>query len=154
MRITSQKGFTLIELLVVIAIIGLLSSVVLASLNGARSKSRDARRVADMKQMQVALELYYSDNNKYPELTTTNTDKAGFNTALGPLTTGGYIPNIPSDPAGGTKTYFYKTTTGGTFYCIGAVLENTGALPISSCNIGASGLGAAFGGTSNYVVGP
>ena len=53
----SSKGFTLIELLVVIAIIGLLSSVVIASLNGARAKARDARRVSDLKQMasQVAL---------------------------------------------------------------------------------------------------
>ena len=53
-----KKGFTLIELLVVIAIIGILASVVLASLNSARKKSRDARRVADIKQIQLALELY------------------------------------------------------------------------------------------------
>lgn len=51
MRHKKQNGFTLIELLVVIAIIGLLSSVVLASLNSARAKGRDARRLADLQQM-------------------------------------------------------------------------------------------------------
>ena len=59
-------GFTLIELLVVIAIIGLLASVVLVSLNGARIKGRDVKRVADLKQIRTALELYLSDNGQYP----------------------------------------------------------------------------------------
>ena len=57
--ITKRRGFTLIELLVVIAIIGLLSSVVFASLNSARAKARDARRVSDLKQVQTALALCY-----------------------------------------------------------------------------------------------
>ena len=61
-----SAGFTLIELLVVIAIIGILSSTVLASLNSARSKARDTRRKADMKQLQLALELYYDSNGSYP----------------------------------------------------------------------------------------
>lgn len=52
-----KKGFTLIELLVVIAIIGLLSSVVFASLNSARVKARDARRLADVKEMTKVLSL-------------------------------------------------------------------------------------------------
>ncbi len=60
------NGFTLIELLVVIAIIGLLSSIVLASLNTARSKGRDAKRMGDLQAVQVALELYYNDNGHYP----------------------------------------------------------------------------------------
>src|SRR5665648_71072 len=60
------RGFTLIELLVVIAIIGLLSSVVLASLNTARMKSRDARRLSDIHQIQIALELYYNSFGRYP----------------------------------------------------------------------------------------
>jgi prepilin-type N-terminal cleavage/methylation domain-containing protein len=61
------KGFTLIELLVVIAIIGILSSVVLSSLNSARVKARDARRLADLHQIRNALELYAFDNNgNYP----------------------------------------------------------------------------------------
>jgi len=60
------KGFTLIELLVVIAIIGLLSSVVLASLNTARAKARDVKRLSDMHQMQIALDLYYNSFGRYP----------------------------------------------------------------------------------------
>lgn len=63
---STKRGFTLIELLVVIAIIGLLSSVILASLTTARRKARDARRISDMKQIQTALELYFDANGSYP----------------------------------------------------------------------------------------
>ncbi len=62
----NQKGFTLIELLVVIAIIGLLASVVLLALNSARAKSRDAKRVADIRQVMSGLELYFNDCGSYP----------------------------------------------------------------------------------------
>lgn len=59
-------GFTLIELLVVIAIIGLLSSIVLVNLSIARKKTRDARRLSDMVEIQKALEMYKLDNGTYP----------------------------------------------------------------------------------------
>ncbi len=59
-------GFTLIEVLVVIAIIGILSSVVIASMNSARRKAKDAQRVGDMTAVKKALELYYTDNGQYP----------------------------------------------------------------------------------------
>ena len=61
-----KAGFTLIELLVVIAIIGILSSIVLASLNSARAKARDVRRIADLRQISLALELFYDQQGRYP----------------------------------------------------------------------------------------
>lgn len=60
-------GFTLIELLVVIAIISLLSAVILASLNTARSKGRNTKRASDMHQYQVSFEYYYDKYGSYPK---------------------------------------------------------------------------------------
>lgn len=65
-EVATHRGFTLIELLVVIAIIGILASVVLASLNSAREKSRNAAYLSQVKEYQKALELYYSQNGSYP----------------------------------------------------------------------------------------
>jgi prepilin-type N-terminal cleavage/methylation domain-containing protein len=62
-----KKGFTLIELLVVISIISLLSSVILASLTTTRAKARDAKRLLEMRQLQLALDQYYHDNGRYPD---------------------------------------------------------------------------------------
>ncbi len=64
---TEKKGFTLIELLVVIAIIGLLSTLSIIALNSARARARDAKRISDVRQIQLALEMYYNENNDYPE---------------------------------------------------------------------------------------
>jgi prepilin-type N-terminal cleavage/methylation domain-containing protein len=101
-----QKGFTLIELLVVIAIIGILASIVLASLNSARRKSRDARRVADIKQLQLALELYFDASSSVYAPTLA---------ALAPA----YIPSIPADPLGGAYNYTVCSTS----YHLAAGLE-------------------------------
>ncbi|MBI3442779.1 MAG: prepilin-type N-terminal cleavage/methylation domain-containing protein [Candidatus Sungbacteria bacterium] len=92
-----KKGFTLIELLVVIAIIGVLASIVLASLNTARKKSRDTRRVADMNQAKLALELYYDSTRHYPDTS------AGIATFLAPT----YIASWPTDPITGTAYTYY-----------------------------------------------
>jgi prepilin-type N-terminal cleavage/methylation domain-containing protein len=64
----TNRGFTLIELLVVIAIIGILSAVVLASLNTARNKGKDARVISSVQQIRTLLEVGY-DGSVYPDLT-------------------------------------------------------------------------------------
>ncbi len=103
------RGFTLIELLVVIAIIAILASIILASLNQARSKSRDARRVADLKQVQLALELYNNDNGGYP-VQGTYGNLVQASGAGAALVAGNYISVIPTDP--GSYAYKYASLTG------------------------------------------
>lgn len=107
-----RQGFTLIELLIVIAIVGLLSSVVLASLNSARAKSRDAKRRMDLRQLATALEMYFDNNNAYPssgvQWRSSGADCPTYNGG-GTYTTSGalgwipnlaptYIPVLPLDP--------------------------------------------------------
>ncbi len=130
LRNKNQKGFTLIELLVVIAIIGLLASVVLLALNSARAKSRDAKRLADMRQLSTALELYYNDNGGYPAAA------SGAPVGLAPTHVAA-LPTAPTPPETGCtaaqNTYTYVATgtsytgTSGTVYpgytysfCLGA----------------------------------
>lgn len=117
-----QHGFTLIELLVVIAIIGLLSTLAVVALNNARMKSRDAKRVSDVKQIQTALELYYNDVNAYPAA-------LGSTIANGSVT---YMSQVPANPTpvndgecatGSAYTYTAGTsnTTYTLQYCLGGI---------------------------------
>ena len=89
----NQKGFTLIELLVVIAIIGILSTLSVVALGNARQKARDAKRIADIKQIQTALELYYNDNSSYPE---TANVTMGNSIASSGIT---YMSKVPENPS-------------------------------------------------------
>jgi len=99
---TPLRGFTLIELLVVVAIISLLSSVVLASLSGARASAHDTRRQQDMQQIEQALQQYKTRFGEYPAADggsgrcklSSNSMKA----ELQPLIDKGVLSNIPCDP--------------------------------------------------------
>lgn len=89
----SIKGFTLIELIVVMAIIGVLASIVLVSVSGAKAKSRDSKRIADLKSIQLALSLYYTDNGMYPKNIYAGAGTPPSN-GLAPT----YLPSVPTDP--------------------------------------------------------
>ena len=107
------KGFSLIELLVVIAIIGLLSTMAVVSLNNARQKARDARRMGDLRAISTAVELYKSENNNdlVPGLAIgsnhTATDWADLGSALRKYISGG----LPVDPGSGAYIYCYPQTS-------------------------------------------
>jgi type II secretion system protein G len=121
--LTNRRGFTLIELLVVVAIIGLLASVVLVSLNSARRKGRITKRVGDISQIRKALELYYNNNNAYPNSYTGNpsgwrSQCPGWGTYAQDQVIPGLVPTIisrlPADPAMGVgnanyNCYLYKS---------------------------------------------
>ena len=125
---TESRGFTLIELLVVIAIIGLLSSVVLASLNNARKKGRDAARIATMRSIQTALELYYSSNGSYPNYTEdecggTEGYTTSNNNFMSALVSGGQLSTYPTDPAGTNCNLQYAPVSSNQSYILFYHLE-------------------------------
>jgi len=109
MKKNNQKGFTLIELLVVIAIIGLLSTMAVVSLNNARIKARDARRISDIKQIQTAMEMYFTDFNDYPAGAGTGAGTGVFTTAsFLLLSTNGYMASVPQNPVPNGLAYTYR----------------------------------------------
>ncbi len=110
----NSRGFSLVELLGVISIIGILATVVMFNVHAGKEKARDAKRLSDMQQVQIALRVYKDVHNRYP----TNGDGDGVddckhNTSFLPggclevLVNEGMLPILPNDP--GSNEYFYNT---------------------------------------------
>ncbi len=120
-----EKGFTLVELITVIAIIGILSSVVVANLNGVRAKGRDSRRVADIASLQLALESYRDICRQYPATLAIDACNGCGGCPVGgtggTVNFGSFIGAIPTAPSGGS--YSYAPYSSNSQYVIKATLE-------------------------------
>ncbi len=142
-------GFTIIELLVVITIIGILASAVMFSLAGARSRGRDAQRISDVQQIQLALNKYYDAHDRYPATLGTAANSA--------LVTEGFLPSLPLDPISRTVysyAAFVSSVSAGTNLCssyhLGADLENSNNTELrtdSDTHVSSSGSTALSGET-------
>ncbi len=120
---TKYKAFTLIEMLIVVTIIAVLASMILVGMGGARAKSRDARRIGDLHNVQNALELYYANNGTYPTGTYNSASEwDSFASTLVGADIG--VHRIPKDPLDNDTYYYrYEANDDGTNYVLGAQLE-------------------------------
>jgi|SRR3989339_496598 len=117
----NKKGFTLIELLLVIIILGVLTAMITGNFFTSLKKGRDAKRKADLEQIQRALEMYYEDKRAYP-------DSLSFGNSLcetADCLSGEkiYMQKLPNDPISG-KDYEYLVAADGTSYSMYACMEN------------------------------
>ncbi|MFA6185254.1 MAG: type II secretion system protein [Candidatus Shapirobacteria bacterium] len=112
-----QIGFSLFELLIVISIIGILTAIVSVAYSGAQKKTRDVRRIEDLKLIQTAAEQYYSQNAySYP---TTYSSGDQWSPASGVVV----LESYPSGPKG--EDYSCATDCNASGYCICVAMENS-----------------------------
>jgi prepilin-type N-terminal cleavage/methylation domain-containing protein len=166
MKLKYNRGFTLIELMVVVVIIAILTSIVMASFSQAKAKSRDAKRIADLAQMQLALELAFDKCGVYPPYGTVNTYHVLF---LGTAINAGvcrnssnvdylvsdFISKVPTDPIN-VDPQIYRYEPYGTRYDYRLMVRletMTGAAAggVATGNIGQIN---CSGNANNYCVSP
>ena len=123
----THKGFTIVELLVVMAIIGILASIILASLSYVQSKSRDTRRIEDLSALQNALALYQAGSYRFP-IAASAVTITGADSVSEALITAGAISGLAGDPLSPEYDYAYQSNALGTDYTITFCLE-TDSIP-------------------------
>jgi type II secretory pathway pseudopilin PulG len=113
-------------MLAVIAIIGILTSIAMPNLSGAREKARDSERVTELNQIALALEHYYNSCKQFPPSPLTLTASDGCPAGSG-ITLVTFLDSIPKDPLDPTRVYTYETDSDS--YVLQAQLErNNSAL--------------------------
>ena len=139
MKIFAKKGFTLIELLVVIAIIGILASIVLVSLGGARNKAKDARVIAEMSQIRATAEMIYSSDGDYDNVVCTQADMKPLCDDI-TIQTGGTAPTVGKPATSALKYCVYvkllvQKNTLDNYYCIDStgIAKETTTNPSGTC---------------------
>jgi prepilin-type N-terminal cleavage/methylation domain-containing protein len=162
----TSRGFTLIELLIVIAIIGILSSVVMASLSMSRQKARDAKRLAQIKEFRNALAVYHDEFGTYPS--TTPGSFTGDDAGIEELVRVGIISTLPIPPlGGGGTTYVYRGMMSDDTECevageqcdkfaLGITLERDDNVSLlgDSDTDGSAFTNAVYGGSEDCLVSP
>lgn len=146
---TSSRGFTLVELLIVIAIIAILTGIVITSLTSSKAKSRDAQRVSDTNQLQLALEQFFDRCGFYPAA-----DAGGGPSTSDSCTSGGvtvtintFLAKIPHDPST-AQSYGYVVNSTKTDFVVSAKLE--GQNQIQQNSYSQTAFTSNFGSSNNY----
>jgi len=139
------SAFTLVELLVVIAIIGVLSTLSVIVFNNVRAKARDSRRLSDVRQIGMGLEMYYDDKGVYPApptpagtpITGLCLSNLGISSTCGAIV---YLQKIPGDPLPNIH-YTYSYLNSGESYRLGFNLEQgSGDWPAGTLAMGPNGI--------------
>ncbi len=146
MKKNTKNAFTLVEMILVTVIIGIVAGIVINVINIPRvqARSRDSKRIGDLKMIQTALELYFADKRMYPD---NASDWMLLDSASKIDEFSNYIGNVPLDPRQGVSSgatcfnsipnnygYYYRSQTNGT-YVLGGIMEIMDtSLEKRSCN--------------------
>jgi len=115
-------GFTLIELMIVIVILGVLASLITGQFITSLKKGRDAKRKSDLGHIKSALEMFYEDKRRYPDIETFGFGLK-FCEDICAIEEKVYMQIVPNDPVA-NNTYQYQTDENGTFFRLFSCIEN------------------------------